>query len=136
MSKPSKKSQGIKAPQDRFKDEYVDLLINHMSEGYSFASFGGVVNAGNRTLYEWCDRYPEFKEARDIGQKKSQHWIEKRLNAKLSGLDNPDIDSRKIDTTALIFALKTRFHDTYGDKQEVINSGEIKVVIDNDDSNL
>lgn len=130
------KPNTIKAPQDKFKDEYVDMLIKHMSQGMSFMSFGGVVGAGRTTLYDWCDRYPKFKEAKQIGELKSQQWMEQRLMLKISGQEIRGIDTKKIDTTALIFALKTRFHKTYGEKQELTSTGEIKITIDSDDDNL
>ena len=130
------KPDTIKAPQDRYRDEYDQMLISHMSKGMSFMSFGGVVNAGRATMYEWCGRYPKFKEAKQVGELKCQQWMEQRLAIKISGQDVKGIDTKKIDTTALIFALKTRFHKTYGEKTETEHKGEIKINIDKDDVDL
>ncbi len=129
-------SDNIKTKGYKYKDEFCQMLIDHLKEGRTIDTFGATVGVVRSTIYEWIGSIPEFKEAFDIGCQLAQDWHEVRLNAKISGKPTLGVDSKKIDTTALIFALKTRFHKTYGDKAEVQSSGEIKIVIDNQDINL
>lgn len=53
-----------------YKVEYADMLIDHMAQGYCFQSFAGVVGVTRGTLNYWLKKYPDFKEARDIGYMK------------------------------------------------------------------
>jgi hypothetical protein len=46
------------------------------------------------------------------------------------------MDLKKSDTACLIFALKTRYRDTYSEKLDVAVTGDIKIVIDEHDNNL
>ena len=63
-------------PASKYDPEYCEQLINHMSEGGSFKSFGGIVGVSKQTLYDWCQRHSEFAEAKDIGRAKSEFfWI-------------------------------------------------------------
>lgn len=105
----------------QYKKEHCDSLIKHMSQGYSFSTFGAKANVTRTTCYEWVKTYPEFAEAKSIGEQRAQDFIEKRLMAKISGQDLTQlgIDTKKIDTTALIFALKTRFHKDYGERARI-----------------
>jgi predicted DNA-binding transcriptional regulator AlpA len=111
------------------------MIIKHLSGGLSLQTFGGVVGVARSTVYKWIDDIPEFKKAKDIGVQRAQDFFEKRLLAKVAGQDlsHKGIDSKKIDTTALIFALKTRFHETYGEKKDVnveVGPKTEKLVID------
>lgn len=102
-----------------YKPEMCERLIEHMSKGYSFASFGAEVKCSRQNLYLWCDEYPEFKQAKESGTAAALKFFEQRLIAKISGQDVRGFDYKKCDVTALIFALKTRFHREYGEQQEV-----------------
>ena len=104
---------------DDYKPEYCEMLVEHMSKGYSFETFGAIVGNCKATLYTWVKKYPEFEKAKKIAFMKAQEFFESKLSAKLSGKKQVDgINPRDIDTTCLIFALKTRFHKTYGEKKE------------------
>ena len=125
-------------PSLQYKENYPDLLIKHMSQGLSFSTFGATVGVARQTCYEWVDKYPEFKEAKSIGEQKAQDFMEKRLLIKLSGQNVKGIDTKKIDSRLLEFALKTRFYKDYGDKSKHQNdvSGTININIDKDDVDL
>jgi len=47
----------------KYKPEYCELLIDHMSKGYSFETFCTLVNVVPSTIYEWKKDFPEFLEA-------------------------------------------------------------------------
>lgn len=49
----------------KYKPEYCQLVIDHMSRGLSFESFAGVVGTCKQTIYSWMAKYPEFLDARN-----------------------------------------------------------------------
>ncbi len=113
----------------KYDESYPDLLVKHLSQGLSFESFGGTVGVARSTVYKWIDDYPEFCEAKQVGIQKALEFYEKILSAKVSGQDIEGFDPKKSDTSCLIFALKTRFHEIYGDrmKQESTIKADVKV---------
>ncbi len=127
----------------KYKEEYNQMLIAHMSKGLSFESFAGEVGVAKSTLYKWKVEIPPFKDSYEIGYSKALRLFETLLVHKCTGTEmkigNQSIDPKKGDTTALIFAMKTRFHRTYGDRGKVeVESGNdgIIIKIDKDDAEL
>lgn len=160
------KGDSIKS-RSHYKPEYIPLLIEHMKKGFSFETFGVTIGYSRKTLYVWADEFEEFQEAKDFAFENAQQFYEKRLHAKLKGrvdhddmflkdedgyyvtedvgedvearVINPDyIDPKLVDNTLLIFALKTRFHKTYGDKLHLEHTASqaINLHIDSDDAKL
>lgn len=60
----------------KYKPEYCQMLIDHMSEGYSFESFGGIIEVDETTLYEWVKVHQEFSHSKSIGTQKCMNWWE------------------------------------------------------------
>ena len=120
----------------KYDESYPNLLIEHMRKGLSFQTFGVQINVVRSTLYEWVDKYPEFNKAKEIGTMAGQDFMEKRLAAKISGQKINGLNVKDIDNACLIFALKTRFHKTYGDKHEEKQDMNINITIDNNDAKL
>lgn len=48
---------------NKYKPEYCNLLIEHMSKGLSFETFGTVIDVVRSTIYDWKLAYPEFAAA-------------------------------------------------------------------------
>jgi len=111
--------------EDKYKPEFCELLIKHFEEGGAFNSFPAVCGVVRSTLYEWVNRYPEFKEAKSIGEAKYQKLMETILIAKSLGRDGKNFDVKKSDITAVIFALKTRCHKDYSQKDKMELSGHL-----------
>lgn len=63
------------------------------------------------TYYEWKDTYPEFKKAAKMGEQISEAFHEDKLNATADG------DLEGSSASARIFIMKSRFRETYGEKQ-------------------
>lgn len=61
----------------KYKEEYCEMLVNHMAQGYSFESFGADINVSFRTLYNWADNYPQFLQAKELGLTKCRKFWEK-----------------------------------------------------------
>lgn len=60
-----------------YKPEYCEQLIEHMAQGYSFETFGAVVNVCYKTLYNWADKHSEFLQAKQLGITRSRMFWEK-----------------------------------------------------------
>ena len=60
-----------------YDEKYCEMLIEHMAEGYSYESFGGIIEVCEKTLYNWESQHPEFLHSKNIGTQKSMVWWEK-----------------------------------------------------------
>jgi len=89
------------------------MLVEHMSKGHSFESFGAVVNVGRKTLYDWADNNPEFKEAKELGDEKVTYLIEQVLICHLRGLEVKGINMKYADKATAFFMAKTRTKGLY-----------------------
>lgn len=110
---------------DDYKPEYCELLIKTMKQGYSLASFAGDIGKSRDTVYNWMKKYPEFKEAHQVGKQLALKFFETMLINCTMGIipeQLKQLGSKKIDVTAVIFALKTRFHKDYGETQKIDHS--------------
>jgi hypothetical protein len=56
------------ARKAEYKPEYGDMLIAHRRKGGTLESFAGLIGVTRPTIYNWVERYPDFKEAKDIAQ--------------------------------------------------------------------
>lgn len=114
----------------KYREEYDEILIDHMSKGLSFESFGAVVDVYKEALYEWVKKHPSFANAKKTGSLKSQLFWEKigisGTVGKINGFNNG----------SWIFNMKNRFN--WADKHEVNQTGnsKIEIVIDKDDEQL
>lgn len=74
-----------------YKQEYCEELVRYMSGGKSFVSFAGHINVGKRTIYEWVEKYPEFKEAKDIAKAKCEEfYVNLGLDMAAGNLEKPN----------------------------------------------
>jgi len=87
----------------KYKPEYCQMLIDHMAEGLSFDAFAGKLGLERKTLYNWAKRYPEFKEAKQIGWDKNLFFWEK------VGIDGILGRIKNFNAVAYIFNKKCRF---------------------------
>lgn len=60
----------------KYDEKYCEMLIEHMAEGYSFESFGGIIEVDETTLYEWAKNHEKFSLSKSIGTQKSMIWWE------------------------------------------------------------
>lgn len=110
-------AKGMK--ESKYRPEYCEMLIAHMSKGFSYDTFAADVHCGRQTLYDWEKVHPDWKEAKQEAIECAQKFFESRLIAKIAGQEIKGLKVRDIDTSCLIFALKTRFHKTYGETQKI-----------------
>ena len=103
-----------KRPEGRpskYKPEYCEMLIDHMSEGFTFESFGGVVSVNRDTVYEWLSAHPEFSDSLKVARVKQMQANEKLIR-----------DIAKYgegNATAAIFILKNCHPKEWRDRREI-----------------
>lgn len=63
-----------------FKKEYCEGLVEHMSKGHSFRSYGAKIKAGISTLERWVRENKKFREAKELGEAHSLLFYETERN--------------------------------------------------------
>lgn len=91
------------ATPKKYTPTLCEKLIEHMTGGYSFASFGAIAGVTKKTLYEWAQQYPEFLEAKGIAELHSLKFWEGEL------LDVMRSPVKGWPASAWIFSMKARF---------------------------
>lgn len=61
----------------KYRAEYCDALVQHMTQGLSFESFAATIDVTRRILYAWAHKYPEFLPAKELGFEKGLLFWEK-----------------------------------------------------------
>lgn len=113
----------------KYKPEYCELLIKHMGQGLSFRSFAGEVSCGIRTIYDWCDKYPEFKSAKEIAVAKCELYYNRLgLDATVGTVD-------KFNATAYVWLTKNILKWTDKEQSQGDNQQPINITITKDDNN-
>ena len=89
--------------RSKYKPEYCQLLEDHMSKGYSFASFSSLIKCNRDTIYEWKKRHPEFKDSYDVGWAGALKFYEELLIKGVKGKKhvNKDGTETRIEKTLL-----------------------------------
>jgi hypothetical protein len=110
----------------KYDPKFCQIVYDHLKSGLSLSCVGPSLiteknpyGVARSTVYEWIEAHPEFREAVEAGQQLAQKFYEQRLTAKISGQKINGVNTKDIDTSCLIFALKTRFHKDYGEKQQI-----------------
>ncbi len=93
--------------ETKYKEDYPSQLIEHMSNGRSFESFGASCFVCKETLYNWLEKHAEFKQAYGIAKMRCQAWWEQQL------LDN--LKDKTFNTVGYLFTMKCRFGYRDGD---------------------
>ena len=96
-----------------YKPEYCEQLIDHMSVGYSFESFAGVISVCRDTIYEWCLVHKDFSDAKRKAVQKSLLALE------TIGLEGMKGDLKGFNVASWIFTCKNRHSDMFKDKMEI-----------------
>lgn len=99
-----------------YKPEFCDMLIEHMSQGNSFASFCAVIKVSRVSGYRWVQVHDDFFEAKRIADEAYQKWWEDVGRSGMVG------KIKGFNAAAWIFSMKNRFN--WSDKQEIIESNE------------
>lgn len=66
----------------KWKPEYCEGLIAHMTNGKSATSYAGEIGVDHSTIFEWAKVYPDFEAALGIGRaKRVGFWEDMAINA-------------------------------------------------------
>lgn len=61
----------------KYRQDFCEKLVTHMSKGLSFATFAHEVNVSLDTLYDWADAHKEFLESKKAGEIAQKSYLEK-----------------------------------------------------------
>jgi hypothetical protein len=120
-----------------YEDRFCDLLIDHMTKGYSFESFAAITDTCKDTLYEWVKVHLEFSDAKKRATDKSRLFWEKVGIENIVNIETMEKDEsgnftavkKSLNSAAWIFNMKNRFKDDWKDKHETELSGNVGTVI-------
>lgn len=119
---------GVGRPTKYFP-EYCFMLVDHMTMGFTYEAFAGLINVGVKTLYQWEQMFSEFSQAKEIGVSKARYTVEAMGLKAMSGqLEN-------FVTTVWVFHMKNRFGwrdqpDDGGDNTQNNYESKIKIAIE------
>lgn len=129
MAKKDNPTPKKKAGQPtKYKPEYCEQVVAFMAQGFSVEAFAGHVWVSKDTLYEWMERYPEFKEAVAIGRERSRVWWEEAARAGLMTEKGTSFSA-----ATWIFNMRNRFGWRNEDKVEHTGQVDASMVIKNGD---
>jgi hypothetical protein len=99
----------------KYKEQYCELLIEHMTAGADFRSFAGKVGVTEATLYAWKKANPKFEEAAAIALEKAYFFWEALARKYLFVRK----DEERIDTGMFVLNMRNRFKWLSKDKEPV-----------------
>lgn len=108
----------------KYKEEFCEELIEWMAEGKSYMTWGAMrtPTISKTQQYKWEQDHPEWKEAKEIGYAKGLAFFETLLRSCALGVVPPQLKNmgaKNLNLTAIIFTLKTRFHEEYSERQKI-----------------
>lgn len=112
----------------KYRKEFCELLIQHMSEGLSFDTFAGVLRVNPDTLYEWAKVHPEFSESKKVGNALRNLLVEKAF---VSSTLKPG--THKFNTAQMIYWTKNTLGWSDRVEQQIQGAGTLKLAYNLDD---
>lgn len=115
----------------KYKQEYCQMLIEHMKDGLSFESFAAIISVNRDTLHEWVKVHSDFSEAKKTAFDLNllfweKHGIEGLYNTTEYDEKGKPSSSKSINSTVWIFNMKNRHK--WGDK--IAGEDDHKVTLD------
>jgi transposase len=103
----------------KYKPEYCEKLIKHMSKGLGYMSFGASIGHTNSTVHNWEKDHPEFLDAKEKAFDANRlWWDDKAARASIGKIPNAN-------ATLMIFNLKNRFPKEWRDRKEIDVAGSL-----------
>lgn len=96
--------------------------------GKSIVQIAAALGFSRRAIYDWTERYPEFKEAMDWARQLAQAWWEDQ--------GQTGIWSKEFNANAYSLQIRNRFPDEWRDKQDHAVQGGITIQISSTDEQL
>ncbi len=104
--KPGPKDEAKKMGRpSSYRPEYCQMLIDHMSKGFSFQTFAPSINVGHSSVVRWLadPEREDFRQARKIAEGRNRLFWESIGIAAVHG------EIEKFNATVWIFNMKNRF---------------------------
>lgn len=112
---PAKKIyEEMRGRPTKYSKDFCPMLVEYMSKGLSLEAFVARIGITRETLYQWVDKYPDFKHAFSIGKGASQEFWE------LRGIEAMRWGS-SVNGTVWKFNMQNRFG--WRDKKDIEHSG-------------
>lgn len=111
-----------------YDPSYCALVIEHMRNGMSIASFAAKVGVSRETIWKWGKAYPEFRNACEVAKETSQVWWERLAIAIATGQHKSLEDENGVkrfenaNAGMVMFLMSRRFAD-YHDKSRILGMG-------------
>lgn len=127
--------------QSSYNDKMPDMLIEHMKAGYSFKAFAGRAGVTRKTLYNWLEEQPEFKESYSMGKQACLlFWEQIGISGTMGVSRLKGYNPKNFNATAWIFNMKNRFRwknepdfmDNNDDPDAEKNTNTISIAYDPD----
>ena len=108
-------------PRKVYKEEYANELVKLMLEGYSFSACAGFFGVSWDTLQVWCEKYPDFADARAKGKAaRLATWEGHAVEVMRTGGTGSQVNM-------IYNGLKNQGSSEWREKQEVTHSGAISL---------
>ncbi len=117
MTPKVKETKALGRPS-KYKPEYCAMLIEHMAKGFSYETFGAIIDVVKTTIYTWEQEYPDFLDAKKKAFAKCQIFWEQQGQL---GLWSDK--EKQLNSAVWIFNMKNRFNWT--DKREVTGATDV-----------
>lgn len=103
----------------KYKDEYCEMLVEHMNKGLSFESFAGLIGVTKETIFNWLEKNKQFFDSKKKGEVRCRLFWERLGIAGSSG------KLKNFNCGTWIFNMKNRF--AWKDRQEIDQNSNINV---------
>jgi hypothetical protein len=91
----------------KYKEKFCKEIVEHMADGKSFETFAARVSVSKATIYAWLEKYPDFKEAREVALMKCLAWWEKQAMEHLIEITGPG--NKKLNVGLYFINMRNRF---------------------------
>lgn len=109
----------------KYSKKMIQIRLDMARQGKSISAFCAEQGVVRKTYYNWCNKYPEFKEAHEMAYDLELNFWESRSIALCAGKLINGFDKRYCDSKHLEFRLKTKFHREYSEHKKVEVTGSL-----------
>lgn len=141
----AKRRQRVTNYKEWLSEERLNQIKSWKGEGISHEALAERIGINRTTLYSWISKYPEIAQAVKEGQQRTVQYIENALIKKINGytlrdtkrykttdkdgnvVERIEVTEKEVgpDTTAIIFALKTKDPERWNEKITMEHSGRV-----------
>lgn len=69
-----REDDGRMGAPSKYDPRFCEMLVDHMAAGMMFETFAAECHVTVRTLDNWIDKYPDFLQAKNLGEPKRLAW--------------------------------------------------------------